>query len=114
MMKKFCFALMLCFPTLALATPKEVLIPRSVAGDKGQYYLLEKKKKANVVTAIHKRVGVYATDYTKTETNCSTMKMREIGTGEGSISAIKVNPTPWFDLVEGSSKSDLAYFVCKK
>lgn len=40
--------------------------------------------------------------------------MREIGTGEGSIKAIRVSPTKWFDLVEGSSKSDLAHFVCKK
>ena len=92
----------------------ETLIPRSVAGDKGKYYLIESKRSGNVVTAIHKRIGVYDTYYTKTETNCSTMKMREIGGSDVSVNAIKVSPTKWFDLVPGSSKSDLANFVCKK
>lgn len=92
----------------------ETLIPRSMAGDKGQYYLIESKRSGNVVTAVHKRVGVYDTYYTKTETNCSTMKMREIGGSDLSVKNIKVNPTKWFDLVPGSSKSDLANFVCKK
>lgn len=92
----------------------ETLIPRSVSGDKGQYYLLELKRNGNIVTAIHKRVGVYDTYYTKTETNCSTMKMREIGGSEVSVKSIKPIPTKWFDLVYGSSKSDLANFVCKK
>lgn len=92
----------------------ETLIPRSVDGDKGKYYLLESKKNGNIITAIHKRVGVYDTYYTKTETNCSTMKMREIGGSDVSVNEIKVNPTKWFDLVPGSSKSDLANFVCRK
>ena len=92
----------------------ETLIPRSMAGDKGKYYLIESKRSGNVVTAIHKRIGVYDTYYTKTETNCSTMKMREIGGSDVSVSAIKANPTKWFDLVPGSSKSDLANFVCRK
>ena len=92
----------------------ETLIPRSMAGDKGKYYLIESKRNGNVVTAIHKRIGVYDTYYTKTETNCSTMKMREIGGSDVSVNAIKVNPTQWFDLVSGSSKSDLANFVCRK
>lgn len=92
----------------------ETLIPRSVAGDKGKYYLIESKRSGNIVTAINKRIGVYDTYYTKTETNCSTMKMREIGGSDISVNAIKVNPTKWFDLVPGSSKSDLANFVCKK
>lgn len=92
----------------------ETLIPRSVSGDKGKYYLLESKRNGNVITAIHKRVGVYDTYYTKTETNCSTMKMREIGGSETSVKAIKPNPTKWFELVQGSSKSDLANFLCKR
>ena len=39
----------------------ETLIPRSVAGDKGKYYLIESKGIGNIVTAVHKRVGVYDT-----------------------------------------------------
>lgn len=113
-MKKLVLGLVIGCLTNNFALAKEILIPRSTSGDKGQYYLIESKNKGNTIIALHKRIGVYATDYTRTETNCKTMKMREIGTGEGSVSAIKVNPTKWFDLVEGSSKSDLAHFLCNK
>jgi|GEM_PF-3057383 len=99
---------------LSLSSFAETLIPRSVSGDKGQYYLINMKRAGNIVTAVHKRVGVYDTYYTKTETNCSTKKMREIGGSDVSVAAIKNSPTKWFDLVPGSSKSDLADFVCKK
>lgn len=92
----------------------DTLIPRSVAGDKGRYYLIEMKQQGNIVTATHKRVGAYDTYYTKTQTNCKTMKMRELGGSDVSAKAIKPNITKWFDLVPGSSKSDLAKFVCKQ
>lgn len=67
----------------------ETPIPRSAPGDKGKYYLLESKKIGDVVQALHKRVGVDSTDFTRTETNCATRKMREIGTAEGSAQKIK-------------------------
>jgi len=97
----------------AIGVAAEILIPRSVAGDKGRYFLLEKEKNGTIVKALHKRVGVDSVGYTKTETNCVTMQIREIGYSEESPAAIKENPTKWFDLVPGSSKSDLANFVCK-
>lgn len=93
---------------------KEVEIPRSMSGDKGRYYLVEMKRDGNIIKALHKRVGVYEVGYSRTETNCQTMKMREMGYGEGSPAAIKGKATKWFDLVDGSSKSDLANFVCKR
>jgi hypothetical protein len=96
-----------------METLSDTPIPRSTAGDKGKYYLLNTKKNGTIVKALHKRVGVDSTGFTITETDCSTMKMREIGYGEESPSKIKENPTDWFDLVPGSSKSDLAIFVCK-
>jgi len=96
-----------------IAAQSEVPIPRSVKGDKGKYFLLEKTRTGNIVRALHKRVGVYAVGYTITETNCKTMLMREIGYSEVSPSAIKRKPTKWFELVPGSSKSDLASFVCR-
>jgi hypothetical protein len=99
--------------TLAAAAPKEVQIPRSVPGDKGKYYLLEARRTADIVAALHKRVGVDSVGYTRTETNCKTMQMRELGYSEESPSKIKIQPTKWFDLVPGSSKSDLANFICK-
>jgi hypothetical protein len=95
------------------AAQSEIPIPRSVAGDKGKYFLLEKKKNGNIVHALHKRIGVDSVGYTLTETNCATMQMRELGYSEQSPSAIKENPTKWFELVPGSSKSDLANFVCR-
>lgn len=93
---------------------QEILIPRSVAGDKGKYYLIEANKFGDVVRALHKRVGPDTIGYTKTETNCKSMVMREIGYSEISPLSIKDNPTKWFELVPGSSKSDLAVFLCKQ
>jgi hypothetical protein len=91
----------------------ETLIPRSMPGDKGKYYLLDSKKTGDVVLALHKRVGADSVVFTKTETNCKTRQMRQLGYGEDSPKNIKESPTKWFDLVAGSSKSDLAQFVCK-
>lgn len=99
------------FNTITAQT--EIQIPRSVTGDKGKYYLLETKKNGSIILALHKRIDPDSIGYTKTETNCATMKMREIGYSEVSISTIKENTTKWFDLVPGSSKSDLANFICK-
>lgn len=99
--------------TTSFAAQSEIPIPRSVAGDKGKYFLLEMKKSGGIVRALHKRVGVDSIGYTLTEINCATMQMRELGYSEQSPSAIKEKPTKWFDLVPGSSKSDLANFVCR-
>ena len=97
----------------SFAARSETQIPRSVEGDKGKYFLLNTKKIGNVVRALHKRIGVDSVGFTLTETNCTTMQMRELGYSEQSATAIKENPSKWFDLVPGSSKSDLAHFVCK-
>ncbi|MEJ1962945.1 MAG: hypothetical protein WDO56_15910 [Gammaproteobacteria bacterium] len=90
------------------------LIPRSIPGDKGKYYLLESRRTGDVVKALHKRIGVDDTVWTRTETNCKTMHMREIGNSDESAIAIKPNPTKWFELVPGSSKGDLARLLCDK
>jgi hypothetical protein len=106
------FALLTFMPVSALAT--EVRIPRSMAGDKGQYFLLEAKTEAGIVKALHKRVGPSGTGFTRTEINCKTMRIRDMGYSEDSAAAIKINPGKWYELVAGSSKSDLATFVCKR
>jgi len=95
------------------AAVAETLIPRSVAGDRGKYYLLEKKVEGGTIKTLHKRVGVHETGFTRTEINCKTMRMRELGYSEENVAAIKIKAGAWFDLVPGSSKSDLARFVCK-
>lgn len=70
----------------------ETLIPRSVSGDKGKYYLIEVRRSGDIVSSLHKRVGVDSIGYTRTEINCSSMKMREIGYSEAGPSDIKRFP----------------------
>jgi primosomal protein N' len=89
------------------------LIPRSMF-DRGKYYLLNQKLVNGNIIAVHKRVGVNSIGYTKTETQCKSMKMRELGYSETSIDSIPLNPSKWFELVDGSSKSDLANLLCEK
>ncbi len=108
-------------PTLAVVAATvsgEVLaetpIPRSVPGDKGSYFLIEAKKEGDIFKTLHKRVGVGYTGWTRCEINCKTGKMRDIGYSEDGPKAIKADPTKWYDLVQGSSKSDMFNFVCKK
>jgi hypothetical protein len=98
----------------AVLSQSEVLIPRSMPGDKGKYYLLERRDTGQTIMALHKRVGVDSIGYTRTETNCLTKQMREWGYAEVSLPRPSPTPTKWFDLVAGSSKSDLAAFLCKK
>jgi len=80
--------------------PEGTLIPRSMS-DKGRYYLLESKRNGDVVSALHKRVGVGSVGWTKTETNCRTWLMRELGYTEESPEKMKRAPTKWFRAVEG-------------
>ncbi len=91
----------------------EVRIPRSVQGDKGKYYLLERSTKGGIITAVARRDGVDSVVFTRTETNCKAGKMRVLGDSETSIREINNNSTKWFDLVPGSSKSDLFNYLCK-
>lgn len=108
------FAFIAAFSASAVLAQQETLIPRSLSGDKGKYYLLESKRNGEIVAALHKRVGVDSVGYTRTETNCKSMQMREMGYTEESPTTIQIKPTKWFDLVSGSSKSDVAAFVCKR
>lgn len=90
----------------------EVLIPRSIAGDQGKYYLISSKREGDLITTLHKRVGLDSIGYTKSEINCSNMMYRVIGYSEVSANAVPSRPGEWSDLVQGSSKSDLVNFVC--
>ena len=101
----------MCAPAVFAA---ETLIPRSMAGDKGRYYLLEAVARGSIVRTLHKRVGVDAIGYTRAEVDCSTRRMRELGYSETSPVDIRETPTKWFELVPGSSKSDLVDFVCRR
>ena len=88
------------------------LIPRSIEGDKGKYYLLDKKQSGDIVTTLHKRIGVDSVGYTLMNLNCKNGKVQELGYSEISPEEITQNPTDWYELVPGSSKYDLYQFVC--
>lgn len=89
----------------------EVPIPRTMA-DKGKYFLMEKTKNGEIITTLHKRVGVNETGYSKTEINCRTMQYRDMGYSEDGPDKIKAVPGKWTEVLTGSSKSDLVSFVC--
>ena len=99
-----------------ISTPSsaETPIPRSVPGDKGQYFLLEAKRSGDIISTLHKRIGVDSVGWTKCEIDCKARRIRDIGYSEEGPAAIKSNPTKWYELVEGSSPSDLVNFVCAK
>jgi len=93
-------------------TEEGTLIPRSVQGDKGEYYLLNKQVSGDVITTLHKRIGVDSVGYTAMNINCKTAQVQEVGYSEISADSITPNPTDWYELVPGSSKYDLYKFVC--
>jgi len=88
------------------------LIPRSDLGDKGKYYLLKKEKNGDIVTTLHKRIGIDSVGYTLMNLNCKTGMVQELGYSEISPESIIQQPTDWYELISGSSKSDLYKFVC--
>ena len=92
----------------------EVQIYRSVTGDKGKYYLLKVVQNGKVFETLHKRIGPTYIGYTKCEINAETRMIRNMGYSEESILKLKINPTKWYHLVPGSSKSDLVNFVLSK
>lgn len=111
-MKKSIFiALTIFISSSALA---DTIIPRSIEGDRGTYYLIKQSRSGDIVSTLHKRVGVDSTGYTSAKVNCKTKQIKEIGYSEISAKAIKPNPTKWYNLVTGSSKYDLYKFVCTR
>ena len=59
-------------------TEEGTLIPRSVQGDKGEYYLLNKQVSGDVITTLHKRIGVDSVGYTAMNINCKTHKCKKL------------------------------------
>lgn len=92
--------------------PEGRQIPRS-SDDRGRYFLLSAVKTSGIVKTLHKRVGVDSVGWTSCEIDCKARRMRETGYSEDGPDKIRPVPTRWFELVPGSSKSDLVAFVCK-
>lgn len=107
-------ALMAAWPSPLPAASGEMPVPASKSRDKGKYFLVDFVRAGDVVSATHKRVGKGFNTYTKTETNCANMQMREMGFSDESAEAIIPAPTRWFEPEAGTIKSDVAKFVCKQ
>jgi hypothetical protein len=105
--------LVLAATPAAASGPEGIPIPRSMPGDRGKYFLLSSERTGTVVRTLHARVGPDVVGYTRAETDCASMMMREIGYSEEAPQAIREAPGRWFELVPGSSKGDLAAFVCR-
>lgn len=88
----------------------EASMPRSMI-DRGKYYLLRVTRTGSVYETLHKRVGPGYVGYTKCEIDYSRQVMRTIGYSEVSGLEIGYSPSQWFDLVPGSSKSDMYNYV---
>ena len=92
----------------------EIEIPKA-SGDKGKYFLLDLKRKDDIITTLHKRVGVYETGYSKTQINCGTRQYRDVAYGEEGPHKLKpASGSKWTDLVQGSSKSYLVALACSR
>lgn len=114
-MKKTLLALSVLLTVLSSSAYAEQKIERSRSGDKGKYFLVEKKnvgdKQYKVIT---KRIGVDSVGYTLMIINCKNKMIKELGYSEESSKNIKEdNEAKWCDVVNGSSKYDTVNFVCK-
>jgi hypothetical protein len=100
----------------ALTAQADVVYRKASGGDSGTYTLISAKQTAQgTIVAIGKREGLSGTGWTRTESNCQAGKMREIGYTEKSANSIPTDyQSRWFDLVQGSSKSDLFNYLCRK
>ncbi len=96
------------------ALAAETAVPRSMAGDKGQYFLLETVRKGRTIATLHKRIGVDTIGFTRLEIDCAARRVKDVGYGEGSVDAVRPVTGDWYDLVPGSSKSDVAAFACSR
>lgn len=98
---------------VATAESEGKLYRRAQGGDKGDYYLISSDQKDGLIKAVSKRVGVDSTGYTMVEMDCKNRRMRTLEYGEGALSEMKPAKTGWFELMQGSSKADLAIYLCK-
>jgi hypothetical protein len=100
----------------ALTAQADVVYRKASAGDKGTYTLMTAQQTAQgTIVAVGKREGPSGTGWTRTESNCQAGQMREIGYTEKSANSIPTDyQSRWFDLVQGSSKSDLFNYLCRR
>jgi hypothetical protein len=118
-------SLFIILTTLSLNLSANTLYRAASSSDKGAYYIVESKSlENNKFYVLSSRVGKNKayTDFTKLNINCGSMKYFELAHSEAD--GFHEKPTKkfndwskrskWTSLVNGSSKSDLVHFICKK
>ncbi len=92
----------------------EELIPRSMA-EKAEYYLVSVEKDGENLRTLHRRTSSWGTGYSVTRIDCDSRRYMDLGYGDGSVSNIKMyDDITWTEAIQGSSKSDLVNYFCKK
>ena len=81
--------------------------------DKGKYFLLTNSKCGDIITSVHKRIGVDVTSFTELQINMSNGLIREIGYSEGR-KIVLIAPSKWYEPIPGSSKHDVVTHVLNK
>lgn len=71
----------------------EKQIPRTMAGDRGRYYLLGMEKRGNIIVSLSKRIGTDSTGYSVCEINWNKNLIRDTGYSEESVDKINYNPS---------------------
>jgi len=118
-------SLFLLLTTLSFTLSANTLYRAASSGDKGTYYIVESKPLENnkfyVLTSRVGKNNAY-TGFTKLNIDCDLMKYFELA--GSSVDGLQEKPTKkfndwsknskWVSLVNGSSKSDLVHFICKK
>lgn len=90
------------------------LIPRTMQ-EKANYYLISVEQDGNFLRTLHSRVSAMSHGYSVTRIDCENRRYQDLGYGEDAQSNIKMyDKAQWTDLVTGSSKFDLATFVCAR
>ncbi len=86
------------------------------SGKAAKHYIVEQNKKGKLIEVLSRREGPSGVIWTKVEIDCEKKKMRTIAEAYDDLSTLEELPKDqqnWYDLVYGSSKSDLFEFICK-
>lgn len=86
------------------------------SGQAAKYYIVEQNKKGKLIEVLSRREGSSGVIWTKYEIDCAKKKMRTIAEAYDDLSTLKELPKDqqkWYELMYGSSKSDLFEFICK-
>ena len=79
------------------------------------YVLMKSSQKDNIITTLSRREGPSGVNFTLLENDCKNHKVKNIAEGDDDVKNMIADTAPhWYDIVDGSSKSDLWNFVCKQ